>query len=224
MFFLVCFTFVLAGIGFLMAFSLNVFPPSIYAYVYGVVSGGSINSIYPYLSKFEGHWETTLVPQNTQTELAACEPDTGTLTIHDGQVSGTLGALSRHIKIIAVVDADGALVGQAARDKGDTGHISAKLFEQKGVGEWADAYDCRGTLVMNKIEAVSDPKQGFLVSYKGEVEFIRDGVPKTFSPGQLLYVGDVVRVSTDSQALLSIGQKPYTLTSGMSYTIHEEKQ
>ena len=59
---MVIFTLTLGGVAFVTAFSLNALPTWVYTFVYDTVSVGSQSSKYPYLTKFEGHWETTFTP------------------------------------------------------------------------------------------------------------------------------------------------------------------
>lgn len=221
LFFMVCFTAVIAGVGFMAAFSLNVLPQSVYSFVYNNLALNSPQSQYPYLTKFEGHWQTTFTPLVAQSQIAQCEADTGTLTIHDGHISGTLGALNRYVTISAEVAQDGTVRGKTIRGEGNEGKITATILKTDGSGEWTDAFDCRGTFTMKKIDPYKDPSRGFIVSYNSNVVLERGGKSVLPNPGEFLYVGDVLTVPQNGSALLSIGLESVSLTGGQTYTVSE---
>jgi len=218
-----CFLLVLGGMAFMVAFSLNALPPQVYTFVYTLVSSvDAPTSKYPHLTKFEGRWDVTLTPAN-QSQITQCETNVGVLTIRDGQVSGSVGALQKNITIRATVRDDGALIGKTFRGKEGEGPITGSIYKAKGSGEWSDILDCRGTFTMKKIDPVRDPVKGTLVSYTSEVALVRAGELRFPTPGQSLYVGDRIEVSSTGTAHLSIGQEQVQLTGGMQYTVGAAK-
>lgn len=206
------------------AFSLNALPPQIYAFVYSLVASvDAPTSKYPHLTKFEGKWEVVLTPSN-QSQITQCEVTTGVLTVHDGRVSGSVGALQKNITINAAVREDGALLGKTSRGKEGEGPITGTIYKANGSGQWADVFDCRGVFTMKKIDPVRDPVKGTLISYTSEVVLVRGGQSRFPTPGQSLYVGDRIEVSVAGTAYLSIGQEQIQLTGGMQYMVGAVKQ
>ena len=214
--------FVVGGVVFLTAFSFNMLPSSVYQYVYSVFSFGSPTSDYTYLTKFEGHWQTDLTPDSTQSDVAQCEPYSGVLTIHNGQVSGNLGALNKGVSIVANVDQEGSLTGETSRGPGNDGTIQASIMKTAAQGTWTDSLGCQGTLTMTKLDLYQDPSKGFLVSYTGEVMLKRGGASRLPDPGELLYVGDEIDVPTGGSAYLSIGLENVSLAANQTYTVVDQ--
>ncbi len=219
-----CFSAIIVGVGFMAAFSLNLLPQPVYLFFYTSLAGTSPESQYPYLTKFEGRWQTTLTPLAAQTEIAQCEVSIGTLTIHDGQVTGRMSTLNRYITIVGVVDEEGVLRGKTRRGQGNEGSITGNIIKIKGEGDWTDSYDCRGTFSMKKIDLLMDPSRGSIVSYAGNVFLIRKGISQLPNPGKQLYVGDVIKVSANGSALVSIDFEPVSLTGGMTYTVSKARK
>ncbi len=214
--------FVVGGVAFMTAFSLNALPPSIYTYTYQIFSFGPPRSEYPYLTKFEGHWQTELTPTIAQTELASCAPRSGILIIHNGQVTGTPGGLNDYLSVTAVVDQEGNLVGKTVRGgSGNDGTITGTIVKTDGNGVWADMLGCKGTFTMHKIDLYEDPSKGILTSYTGEVTLIRDGASRLPVPGEPIYVGDEIDVPDGGEAYLSIGFQTTNIPGGQKYVVKE---
>ena len=202
------------------AFSLNMLPSSIYAYTYQLFSFGSPQSTYPYLTKFEGHWQADLTPVATQTAVAQCTFKSGVVIVHDGTLSGSVGTLNDYMSLSATIDPDGHLTGTTVRSgNGNDGSIEATIVTTHGQGSWTDAFGCQGTLSLKKVDPFEDPSKGSIVSYAGDVTLVRAGGSESPTPGQLLYVGDEIDVPSNGSAYLSIGLQTVNLMGGQTYKV-----
>jgi hypothetical protein len=204
LFFMTVFLLVISGIGTMLLYKLNYLPQPVYAFLYQYVATSSKAS-YPYLEKFEGHWTVAFEPNVTGTDIVRCSSETGTVKVHNGHVTGTVGELSRYVSVDAKVDTNGVLAGITKRGSDEAGAVHALLANGRGAGDWSDALDCKGSITLTKLEPVVDPVAGKLISFGGSVKLLRSGVKTDPLPGVLLYDGDAIEVAAGSKIFLSLG-------------------
>ncbi len=215
---------VIGGFGTMLLYKLNFLPQPVYAFLYQRLEPSS-KSTSPFLQKFEGHWAISFEPNVTGTDIIRCSSETGTLSIHNGAVTGTVGELSRYVAVQAKVDTNGTLAGKTKRGSDEAGEVTAQLNQGTGRGEWSDAIDCKGSIALTKVEPIIDPVLGKLVSFGGSVKLLRINIESDPLPGQLLYEGDVIEVPDGGKAYVSLGSagQPLTLVGKTTYEIRTVK-
>jgi hypothetical protein len=216
---------VLAGfiaIGVLFLSGLGLVPASVYAFLHTVE--GTIPflqpSVMPFTENFEGTWTVTFNPSVAESDIATCDTLTGSLHVHHGEFSGTLGPFGAAVPFHANTTEQGVLIGSFGGTTAHTGTISGTLQNGAGSGMWSDSFSCGGTVTFKKEDPVIDPVQGKVVSFKGDVQLVRGGETGFVSPGLPLYVGDELQVG-DGSVLLGMGfaLSPVTLLSNMTYVV-----
>lgn len=223
---MVVFLLVVGGIAFLTAFSLNLLPSSVYQFVYSRFSVGRSTGV-PYLQKYEGHWTVTLTPEAQWSDVERCPIGSGTLAVHNGAASGNIAASSQSIDITARIDESGTLQGTFTSNGQNHGTLSGTVVGAAGSGSWKDTLDCSGTFAVAKADPVTDPAVGRVATFFDGVHITRGGADESPTPGESLYVGDVITVPQGATITIAIGTgfaaQPKTLTGPTTYTVIQPK-
>lgn len=210
-------------VGLLFADNAGVLPQSFYSVMYKIEDAffPRAKSEFPYLEKFEGHWNVTFTPKEKETDVSACAPMEGPVVVHSGAMMGTIGTLDRSMLLKATVVYRGDVVGTLSGRAAQNGTIQGVLGDGKGSGSWKDSFGCKGDVGFVKIDPVVDPVQGHVVSAAGEVKLVRSGKEEWIYPEQLLYENDVIKVGEGASARIIIGLEvqDVTLAGGELYTV-----
>jgi hypothetical protein len=219
LFFLCTFLAVLACVGLLVLFKLNLLPASVYRAAFFVNSSSGI--VPPSLEKFEGSWSMQFTPTSDTLDPARCPQESGVASVHSGQFSGSLGQFTSEIRLLATVDENGALLGTTTFAGQTVGAITGQLRGEDGAGQLDYATDCKGTFTLHKLDSVVDPVAGKLISYSGDVHLWRNGADMKLVLGQSLYTGDRFDVPAGGSAYLSLGLDgtPVTVLGPATYTV-----
>ncbi len=217
---IICFS----AIGVAIVAGLGLVPQPIYSFLYKVerdLGFGGLSST-PYLQKFEGYWNMYLVPSIVESELGKCASVEGSVRVKDGRFSGSLGSFGSSVGIRASIVENGTWSGTFSTAGVHKGTIKGKILNGKGEGTWGDNYECKGTVVLTKLDPVVDPVQGNITSLTGEARLIRGGEPRWVLPGEALYVGDKVEVGTNSEAVVTMKRSGKTnVSAGTGFTVPE---
>lgn len=214
-----------AVIGVVMLAGLGLIPQSLYSLVYTAEQSLGIGGISkaPYLQKFEGYWSIAFEPSIVESDIGKCKSVAGNIRVRDGKFSGSIGPFGSSVGIHASTTENGMLSGGFSAAGLYKGTFKAKLYGARGSGEWVDSYECRGTVMLVKLDPIIDPVQGSIVSMIGTVRLVRDGEARWVLPGQVLYVGDRVDVSSNSEAVVVMNKsnQKTTIPAGAGFTVPE---
>lgn len=207
----------------LFAYQFNMLPVSVYPFAYKLMqSFPFLAPIPPSFEKFEGTWAVTFTPRRPQSDIGTCDLPSGSLHVHAGKFTGAVGFSGPSVPITANTTDDGRLtgiIGNASTVR--KGTLVADIQNGVGRGVWEDGFECDGTVLFTKQQAVIDPVQGRVVSAGGDSKLLRNGEIRPLLPGMLLYVGDTIE-ARDGTVLLSMGaafETPVDLTSSMTYKV-----
>jgi hypothetical protein len=212
-----------ALIGFVMLAGLGLIPQSWYSLWYSAEQslglGGT--SVVPYLEKFEGYWDISMQPAMAESEIGKCTSMEGSVRVQNGEFSGSIGPFGSSVGIHASTTEKGDVAGGFSTAGIHHGTIMGKIYNGAGQGTWVDNYECKGTITFTKLDPVVDPVQGTIQSFTGDVSLTRGGTPRWIVAGEPLYVGDLVQVSTNSEALVVVGGQKTTVGAGSQFVVPE---
>lgn len=217
---IICF----AAVGIAITAGLGLVPQSVYSFLYNVEKDLGLRgpSKTPYLEKFEGYWDMELVPSIVESELGKCSSVEGTVRVQDGQFSGSIGSFGSSAGIRAKVVENGTWSGTFSTAGVHKGTMQGKILHGKGEGSWVDNYECKGTVVLTKLEPVVDPIQGNITSLVGEARLTRGGELRWVVSGEALYVGDKIEVGTKSEVIVTMKRSGKTVVpAGTGFTVPE---
>jgi hypothetical protein len=210
---------IVAGI---VSYNLELLPQSVYPVLYSIESAMPfLPTPAPYLEKFQGYWALVLTPDPTQ-EASVCVLNNETISINNGELTGTLTISGTFVAMSATVAPDGTFTGVLNVSSQQTGTFQGQFVGSVGTGTWQDsALGCQGQLGLTKLEPVIDPVMGHVVSINGDVVVERDGTPEPVAIDESLYAGDVVSVPSGGTAFLAVGPglSPVTVAGGTNYTV-----
>lgn len=202
---------------------LGVLPQSVYSMVYSVEKTLGIGNgvTKPYLEKYEGYWDVAFTPSSPQSELAKCNLLEGTIRMHDGNFSGSIGPLGSSVGIHITAAGNGSLSGGFSAAGIFKGTIDGTIFNGAGQGTWVDNYECSGTITLTKLDPIVDPVQGLIITFNGDMQVTRDGVSVDAIPGQQIYEGDILDIPPKGDAVISLGLagQKVTLTERMHFVV-----
>ena len=188
-----------------------------YHSVVGLLPGGGA---LPYMQKFEGGWSVSFIPRAGETDLGTCSKLDGTVYVHNGVFTGSIGSVSGPpIAFTATADIKGAVTGKIRSNAGESGTFEASVAGANGSGTWSDVFDCTGSLALSKRDPVVDPVGGHIVSFTGNPTLVRGGVTEPLTIGEQLYSGDIVQASGGSVILVGLGLYPQTVENGTEFTV-----
>lgn len=223
-FLLALFTLFFMGVMLLFAYQLNMLPPSAYGVAYELRTKLPFLGLSgpPSLEKYEGTWSITFIPSRAQSEIGTCAIESGLLNAHKGIFTGTVGGVGTTMPLYASTTDNGRFTGVLGGSSSvRKGTLVADIYKGSGRGVWNDLYECGGTIILNKQQAVIDPVKGKAVSVDGDVELRREGAVRPLLPNIPLYEGDLIEARSGS-ATLGMGADfgtAITLTSGMAYKV-----
>lgn len=221
LFFMSFVLFVIAGIAFMAAFSMNLLPPNLSQFVYTFFTAKS-EAHLPYLEKFEGHWSATFNPSQSWSQIAKCTNSVGTITIHNGDLSGTVGAVGSS-GVTGSVFVDGAVKGGFTIGGQNKGTFTGRIVGMGGSLQWKDSVDCAGSITLQKLEPVNDPVVATVSSFIGPVMLQRSTTSEAPVIDEPLYEGDVLNLPAGSSIHLMVGtgfsKTPLDLTGPTTYTV-----
>jgi hypothetical protein len=226
LFFMSFILFVTAGIAFMAAFSMNLLPPSLSQFVYTFFTPQSAAHV-PYLEKFEGHWSATFNPAQAWSQIAKCTNSVGTITIHNGELSGTVGAVGSS-GVTGSVSVDGVVKGGFTIGGQNKGTFTGRIVGMGGSLQWKDSVDCGGSIVLQKLEPVHDPVMATVSSFIGGVTLQRSTTSEAPVIDEPLYEGDVLNIPANASIHLMVGtgfsKTPLDLTGPTTYTVPAPEQ
>lgn len=221
-FLLTLFTFFFIAVVGIFAYQFNMLPASVYPFAYRVAqSFPFLAPVPPSLEKFEGAWKVAFIPSKLNTDIGTCTIEGGTIRVHAGVFTGSVGVTGAPLAFSANANDEGALTGTlGSRTSSRKGTIEARLGGGQGSGVWNDEYECSGTVTFVKQESVIDPVKGRVVSADGGT-LVRGGQVRPLRPDMLLYFGDTVEAKKGA-VLLGMGiafQEPIDLSPSMTYKV-----
>lgn len=214
--------FVLAGIGFMAAFTLNLLPPAANHFVYTLFPSSSSQASLPYLEKFEGHWSASFNPSQAWSQVAKCADSVGTLTVRGGVVTGTIGSVGSS-GVQGTIMTDGSVSGSFTIGGQNRGTFTGHIVGAVGELAWKDSVDCTGIIKLQKLDPVNDPVVATVASFIDGVTLNRGSSIESPSIDESLYEGDVLTLPSGSSIRLLIGngfiKTPLELVGPTTYTV-----
>jgi hypothetical protein len=205
-------------------YNLGLLPQSAYRFLYGIENTLPFTQhSAPYLEKFQGYWTLTLTPDAASEQVSVCKATSGTISVNNGDLSGTLAITGSFVGVDAMVASDGSFMGQVTAAGSAAGSLQGQLVGSAGTGTWKDTVlNCQGQLGLTKLEPVIDPVAGRIVSFSGNVNIQRGTSTQNVSIDESIYPGDIITAGSDGEALLGTGSGFFTaikIDPNTSYTV-----